>query len=157
MTERATQEPGGSPRRGAVGDGLLSLVLVLVSSLVGIPLLALVAFGVPSLGASRVEMLAVPCLLVGSALAGWIFRGWPSGRLHSRAWLTLSAVLGSLGAYFTGMALGPWPDLLSDEVLSRGQLAFILEAAKVVIPWLAGSVVAFVALRYESARARTRR
>jgi hypothetical protein len=83
-----------------------------------------------------------------------MLRGLLSDRVHSRAWLILSAALGSLGAYFTGMALGPWPDLLSDDVLGKGRTVLFLEAAKTIIPWLAGALVAFAALRYDSARAR---
>jgi hypothetical protein len=153
VTDPASPEPDGSSTRNAVRDGVLALLLVLASSLVGIPLLALIAFGVPGLGASRVEVLAIPSFLVGGALAAWMFRGWPGGRVHARVWLTTAAALGALGAYFVGMVLDPSPDLLGDDVLGRGPIAFLLQAAETLLPWLFGALLAFVALRWDSGRA----
>ena len=43
----------------------------------------------------------------------------------------------------------PWPDLLSHEVIAGGPIRFYVEAGKTFVPWLAGSLAAFMTLRYD--------
>jgi hypothetical protein len=130
------------------------LAVVIVTALPGGSLVALAALAAPNATIPAATVVAIVLFVVGASLGVSVLSSWPSARVHSRRWLTLSGILGTMGAYLTANALGPWPDLLSDEVIRGGSVRFCVEVVKTFVPWLAGAVVAFAALRYDPVASR---
>ena len=148
MAEPTTILAGTPTTRPVAWDIFLSLALVIVTALPGGLLVAVAALAVPNASIPAATVVAIVLFVVGASFGVSVLGSWPSARVHSRGWLTLAGVLGTLGAYLTATALGPWPDLLSDEVVGDS-VRFCLEVVKTFVPWLSGAVVAFAALRYD--------
>ncbi len=136
-------------------DLVLGLALSVLAPMLG---------GILAIGANAVEWAVsrrqlVPAsavlimgLFVGSVLAARTVKRWPSGRVHSPAWLVLSGIAACGGAYVAVVALAPWPDVLSDEVIRAGQVRFYYEMVKTGIPFVVAVVAAFGLLRYGPGR-----
>jgi hypothetical protein len=128
-------------------DAILGAALLAVATMLG--LAAITAF-VPIVGAPD---RAIGRVVLGSIAAASVFSvrvlgSWPSAKTHGRGALLAASLMGMSAVFVAGILLSPWPEL-SDEVLRRGQLRFVLEGAKTLIPWATGTVVACGVLRLD--------
>jgi hypothetical protein len=135
--------------RPVAWDALLAIALTALGILSSFAFVGVVAVAAGRGQGHWAPTLAISaCALVGLVCARSI-RNWPSTRVHRAAWLALSTALAVGVAWLANMWLAPWPDLLSDEVISGGPIRFNGEAVKSFVPWLAGALAAFVFLRYD--------
>src|SRR5262245_44010292 len=98
-------------------DVFLSLALLVIGAVSTFALMGVLAGGVSGEGRRAAIFGVSVCAVVGLVLVRSL-RNWPSARVHSGGWLALSAGLGVLVAWLAAMLLGPWPDLLSDEIIA---------------------------------------
>src|SRR5262245_7719933 len=137
MAEPVTPAQRKRVARPIAWDATLSLALVAMATLTLVAVLGGFALAASS-GEGRwaAVLIVSACALVGLLVARSL-PSWPSVRAHSRVWLVLSTGLGILVVRQAGMLLGPWPDLLSDEVIAGGPIRFYFEAGKSLLPWAA--------------------
>jgi hypothetical protein len=129
----------------------LAIVAPMISGLIAVGS-ALVAWSLGRPPAVSPAVLLVLAVGPGSIVASRFLKRWPSGRIHSSTWLALCGAIACGAAYAAGVALAPWPDLLSDEVAQAGQVRFYYEMVKTGIPFLVAGLLVFGLLRHEPQR-----
>jgi hypothetical protein len=149
MVPRVTTEPASGERRPMLWDAFLALALIGTSTATAALLMGLVVLGAPSLGDPPPPLIAGVAYGGGCLVGVRLLRSWPSSQAHSRSWLVAATMLGCGAVYCAGVLLGPWPDLLSEEIVKAGPTAFYLEAARGFVPWLVGAAVTCGSLRYD--------
>jgi len=144
-----TIQPAASSQRPLAWDALLAIGLLVTTMVIAMVLMSTLILLPPKLEGPFAVPLMAGAVIAGCFTSRRLLRNWLSAMAHHRAALLASSLMGCAGLFLSGLALAPWPDLLSDEVLKSGPSMFFAEWAKTFVPWAVGSAAAFAVLRLD--------